>query len=549
MYQALYRKWRPARFADVVGQQHIVTALQNQLASGKTGHAYLFTGTRGTGKTSCAKIFAKALNCPHRENGEPCGKCDICLGIDEGHITDVSEIDAASNNGVDSIRELRDETAYIPGVCAYKVYIIDEVHMLSIAAFNALLKIMEEPPAHVVFILATTEIHKVPATILSRCQRYDFTRITAEDIAAQLSRIAEQEKISLTADAAGLIARLADGAMRDALSILDTCASVGTEVDEELVRRMAGITDRSYLFECSAAIAAHDAPAALALIARLRERSVDMKRLCGELVLHYRNLLLAGVPGGKGLLSGVCAEEEARYYAEAPGVPQQEAARAIRVFAEAGDRMGKSADARIELELAVFTLCGTAAPIAAPVAVQPVAAPVTAPPVAVQPRPAVAEPAPPAPVEAEDIPPPRAAQAAPSSPPKPAAAPQREAPASASAPAEAPPTELFARWDDVVEAMQEKDKLLYVNLRSSKAYLSGKRILIDGGDLFLDYMRKNEFSSKLLKDTIAEVTGTRYAIGPYPHAPQQKSGTMGEDALAQLEALGVPVIYNDEKEQ
>lgn len=534
MYQALYRKWRPARFADVVGQQHIVTALQNQLASGKTGHAYLFTGTRGTGKTSCAKIFAKALNCPHRENGEPCGKCDICLGIDEGHITDVSEIDAASNNGVDSIRELRDETAYIPGVCAYKVYIIDEVHMLSMAAFNALLKIMEEPPAHVVFILATTEIHKVPATILSRCQRYDFTRITAEDIAAQLSRIAAQEKISLTADAAGLIARLADGAMRDALSILDTCASVGTEVDEELVRRMAGITDRSYLFECSAAIAAHDAPAALALIARLRERSVDMKRLCGELVLHYRNLLLAGVPGGKGLLSGVCAEEEARYYAEAPSVPQQEAARAIRVFAEAGDRMGKSADARIELELAVFTLCGTAALIAAPAAALSAAVPVTAP------------------VEVEDIPPPRAAQAAPiaaapSPPPKPAPAPQREVPALA--PAEAPPTELFARWDDVVEAMQEKDKLLYVNLRSSKAYLSGKRILIDGGDLFLDYMRKNEFSSKLLKDTIAEVTGTRYAIGPYPHAPQQKSGTMGEDALAQLEALGVPVIYNDEKEQ
>ncbi len=218
---------------------------------------------------------------------------------------DVVEIDAASNNGVDNIRDLRDETAYTPSVCTYKVYIIDEVHMLSTAAFNALLKIMEEPPSHVIFILATTEIHKVPATILSRCQRYDFTRIAPQDIEGRLLYVAGQEKIELTPDAAGLIARLADGAMRDALSILDTCAGVTNQVDADVVRRMAGVTDKSYLFDLAGAVARQDAAGALRLVAELREKSIDIKRLCDEMILHYRNLLLAGMSGGQGLLVGV----------------------------------------------------------------------------------------------------------------------------------------------------------------------------------------------------------------------------------------------------
>ena len=226
MYRALYRKWRPQRFEDVVGQRAIVTALKNQITAGRVGHAYLFTGVRGTGKTTCAKIFAKAVNCLHPEGGDPCGECEICKGIDNGSLLDVVEMDAASNNGVDDIRDLRDETAYTPSACQYKVYIIDEVHMLSTAAFNALLKTLEEPPAHVIFILATTEIQKVPATILSRCQRYDFTRIGPEDIARRVEYIAGEEKLELTSDGAELIARLADGALRDALSILDTCAGV-----------------------------------------------------------------------------------------------------------------------------------------------------------------------------------------------------------------------------------------------------------------------------------------------------------------------------------
>ena len=265
MYRALYRKWRPQRFADVVGQTAIVTALQNQISAGRIGHAYLFTGTRGTGKTTCAKIFAKAVsrgavNCLDTSSPDPCGECEICKGIDSGSVMDIIEMDAASNNGVDDIRDLRDEVAYLPSVCKYKVYIIDEVHMLSTAAFNALLKTMEEPPEHVIFILATTEVQKVPVTILSRCQRYDFTRITADDIAGRLLYVAGQEKIELDENAAQLIGRLADGAMRDALSILDTCAGVDNHVDEALVRRMAGVTDRGYLFEISDAIAAGAAP-------------------------------------------------------------------------------------------------------------------------------------------------------------------------------------------------------------------------------------------------------------------------------------------------
>ena len=209
---------------------------------------------RGTGKTTCAKIFAKAVNCLHPVNGDPCGECEICKGIDNGSLLDVVEMDAASNNGVDDIRDLRDETAYTPSACQYKVYIIDEVHMLSTAAFNALLKTLEEPPAHVIFILATTEIQKVPATILSRCQRYDFTRIGPEDIARRVEYIAGEEKLELTSDGAELIARLADGALRDALSILDTCAGVTAKIDADVVRRMAGVTDRSYLFHISDAL-------------------------------------------------------------------------------------------------------------------------------------------------------------------------------------------------------------------------------------------------------------------------------------------------------
>ena len=356
MYRALYRKWRPQRFEDVVGQRAIVTALKNQITADRVGHAYLFTGVRGTGKTTCAKIFAKAVNCLHPVNGDPCGECEICKGIDNGSLLDVVEMDAASNNGVDDIRDLRDETAYTPSACRYKVYIIDEVHMLSTAAFNALLKTLEEPPAHVIFILATTEIQKVPATILSRCQRYDFTRIGPEDIARRVEYIAGEEKLELTPEGAELIARLADGALRDALSILDTCAGITAKIDADVVRRMAGVTDRSYLFRISDAIEAQDGAAALAQLAQLRQQSVDVKRLTEELIAHYRALMLAALPGGQSLLSGVSPEEETLYLQKGPQLGQREAIRAIRALGTALEHMTRGSDQRIELELALFSL-------------------------------------------------------------------------------------------------------------------------------------------------------------------------------------------------
>ena len=437
MYRALYRKWRPQRFEDVVAQRGIVTALRNQVASGRVGHAYLFTGVRGTGKTTCAKIFAKAVNCLHPKNGDPCGECEICKGIDNGSILDVVEMDAASNNGVDDIRDLRDETAYTPSACHYKVYIIDEVHMLSTAAFNALLKTLEEPPAHVIFILATTEIQKVPATILSRCQRYDFTRIGPEDIAQRVEYIAGQEGLELTTDGAELISRLADGAMRDALSILDTCAGVTAKIDADVVRRMAGVTDRSYLFRISDALEAQDGAAALAQLAALRQQSVDVKRLTEELITHYRALMLAALPGGQSLLSGVSPEEEAQYLEKGPQLGQREAVRAIRTLGNALEHMTRGSDQRIELELALFTL--SEPPQTAPAAAGSVQAAAPAAPVV---RPFVSAPAQPAPqpfVSAPVTPPPAVQEPLPAPAAEPTSTPEEPAVSPASVPEEPAP--------------------------------------------------------------------------------------------------------------
>ncbi|MDO5448424.1 MAG: DNA polymerase III subunit gamma/tau [Clostridia bacterium] len=286
MYQALYRKWRPQVFADVVGQDHITTTLMNEIETGRHSHAYLFTGSRGTGKTTCAKIFAKAVNCEHPINGDPCNECETCKGIDSGAIMDVIEIDAASNNGVDNIRDIRDEANFTPVNGKYRVYIIDEVHMLSTGAFNALLKTLEEPPAHVKFILATTEVHKLPATILSRCQRFDFKRITPEDIAKRLAYVAGEEGLELEADAAMLIARLADGALRDALSILDQCIGHSRHITLDVVNATVGLAGKEYLFALSASILNKDSASALAQINTLHNNSCDMERLCNELTLQ-----------------------------------------------------------------------------------------------------------------------------------------------------------------------------------------------------------------------------------------------------------------------
>ena len=598
MYRALYRKWRPQRFEDVVGQRAIVAALKNQVAAGRVGHAYLFTGVRGTGKTTCAKIFAKAVNCLDPQNGDPCGQCAVCRGIDDGSILDVVEMDAASNNGVDDIRDLRDETAYTPSICRYKVYIIDEVHMLSTAAFNALLKTLEEPPAHVIFILATTEIQKVPATIRSRCQRYDFTRISPEDIAGRVAQVAGAEGLTLTEGAAGLIARLADGALRDALSILDTCAGVTGQIDEDVVRRMAGVTDRSYLFRMSDALAARDAASALAELAALRQQSVDVKRLTEELIAHYRSLMLAALPGGRELLSGVSPEEEDLYLAKGPALGQREAVRAIRALGGALEHMARGSDQRIELELALFNLTAPdAQPAPAPAAAQASPAPAARPQPAAQPQPAVrpfasgpvpapaaeapaAQPAPQAAPAAEAQPdpanlppwdepsqtPPPPAEAAPARdeplPPPPAeeeAAPPPVEDAPAAQPAFAADPQLdkprrvagrdinpYPQWPEVVDRIRDTDPMLYGYLKKSKAYFDGVRVLIDGGKTFRDFIRVNKGSQRLIKKLIADVSGIAVPIGPYePETSAGRPKASAEDSLHKLEALGLDVTIED----
>ena len=307
MHLALYRKYRSATFDEVISQEHITTTLKNQIKSGTPAHAYLFTGSRGTGKTTCAKLMAKAVNCLSPVDGNPCGECESCKAIAAG-CPDIIEMDAASNNGVDDVRALRDEVMYAPTVCRYKVYIIDEVHMLSSQAFNALLKTIEEPPPHVIFILATTEIHKVPATIASRCQQFRFSRIDVEESTKRLCEIAKKENVNITEDAARLISRLSDGGMRDAVSLLDQCISVSADIDEETVRTTAGIAGTEHLFTLAQCIHEQNAPEALKILDELHNQSKDLMLLLDELLSHFRNLCILSatnsdfslIPAGSG---------------------------------------------------------------------------------------------------------------------------------------------------------------------------------------------------------------------------------------------------------
>ncbi|MBR2039902.1 MAG: DNA polymerase III subunit gamma/tau [Clostridia bacterium] len=291
-YQALYRKYRPETFSDVVGQEHITEILKKEVSQNKTVHAYLFTGTRGTGKTSCAKILARAVNCLDTKDGDPCLECEQCKAFASEENTDIVEIDAASNNGVDNIRELRELINFTPANSKYRVYIIDEVHMLSPGAFNALLKTLEEPPAHVIFILATTEVHKLPATILSRCQRFDFRRIDSEKIAERIQYVASKEGFTVTDEAATLIASVADGGMRDALSILDLCASSSKEIRESTVEGVCAMAGNDYLLELTDCLKNADTQKALLLLDELNNSSVDMLRLLSELTQHFRDLMI-----------------------------------------------------------------------------------------------------------------------------------------------------------------------------------------------------------------------------------------------------------------
>ncbi|MBR3971162.1 MAG: DNA polymerase III subunit gamma/tau [Ruminococcus sp.] len=359
MYKALYRKWRPLTFDDVISQQHITDTLKNQIKNDKTAHAYLFTGSRGTGKTTCARILAKAVNCPDMTDGNPCLKCDICREAEEDSLTDIIEIDAASNNGVDDIRELRDGAVYTPEKCRFKIYIIDEVHMLSASAFNALLKIMEEPPEYVKFILATTEIHKVPATVASRCQRYDFRRIRQKDIASRLLYIAEQEQLNLTDDGAALIAKIADGGMRDAVSLFDQCSVCAEEITADVVSMTAGVAGRDYLFDMLDAVSESDASKALTITSRLYDMSKDLQRLCEELILQFRNIMLIkATPSTAGDIITAMPDELERMKKIAENTPLEVILDRLVQMQGCHERMGRAMNKRVEFEMTLIKMCG-----------------------------------------------------------------------------------------------------------------------------------------------------------------------------------------------
>ena len=357
MYQALYRKWRPRTFDDVVGQSHITETLKRQVASGRLSHAYLFTGTRGTGKTTCAKILARAVNCEHPVDGNPCNECDACRGIENGSILDVLELDAASNTGVDQVRALRDEAVYTPAAVRKRVYIVDEVHMLSTAAFNALLKILEEPPEHLMFILATTELHKVPATIKSRCQQFSFQRILPGDISARLHYVAEQEGIGLTPEGAGLLARLADGGLRDALSLLDQCAGTGGTVDEARILEALGLAGNLESARLMGRIAQRDSQGALEDLARLYSGGKDISTVLGELSALARDLLIRKTAprSGSALLSGNWDETTMRGLSEHFTAPRL--VWILTVLQEVLADLPRSSNRRTDAELCLLRLC------------------------------------------------------------------------------------------------------------------------------------------------------------------------------------------------
>lgn len=357
MYQVLYRKYRPKVFSDVYGQEHVTRTLLNEIKENRVSHAYLFTGSRGTGKTTCAKILAKAVNCENSQDGEPCGECEVCRGIDSGSLFDVVEIDAASNNSVNDIRDLREEVNYTPTRCKYRVYIIDEVHMLSPGAFNALLKTLEEPPAHVIFILATTEVHKLPATILSRCQRFDFKRIKPEIMSLRLKEVADKESISIDDDAAMLISRIADGGLRDGLSILDQCAGKSKKVTASVVSDVAGLAGREALYDLSDAVFSKNSAKALDTIASLYNGSYDMERLCSEMISHFRNFLIVKtVKNNRELI--VCTDDEFDIIKDnASKFTLESIIYSLDLMQNTLAVIKSGANARIEMEMTFVKLC------------------------------------------------------------------------------------------------------------------------------------------------------------------------------------------------
>ena len=542
MYQALYRKYRPKNFDEVVGQEHITATLKQEIASGRIGHAYLFTGSRGTGKTSCSKIIAKAVNCPNQQDGNPCGVCDICKGIDDGSVLDVTEIDAASNNGVDNIRQLREEANFTPAQVSYRVYIIDETHMLSVGAFNALLKIMEEPPEHVIFILATTEVHKIPATILSRCQRFDFRRISPAVIAARVRWVCEQEGIQIEPQAADLIASLAEGGMRDALSLLDVCRSNARTGDNsaehitlEHVRQSAGLAVSDSLFAVADAVLRRDVPAVLQEIDRMFENSIDFEKMCVQLIAHYRGLMMAkAVKNPQEFVSGL-PQDAQRLSAQTAGYPMGQILYSLTVLQDALSRMGRTAQTRVELEMAAIKLCSPELDRSLDAILArldrleaQVRSGAVVPPAGEEKAPASELQAALTRVQEERQTPPQKRSA----PPQDAS--QQDRPKK--------PVVPFAPWPQVLEALRHINTALHGALVSTEAFLDGEIVLIDCQDpLFLEMIRSNDYAKKSLHQALQSGAGRDYRIGPFKREryERKKADDPMEQILASAEKLGV----------
>ncbi len=357
-YQALYRRWRPINFDDMIGQDHITKTLRNQIITGRTSHAYIFTGIRGTGKTSTAKVFSRAINCENPKDGNPCNQCPTCKGILDGSILDVSEIDAASNNGVDNIREIRDEVVYSATQAKYKVYIIDEVHMLSTGAFNALLKTLEEPPAHVMFILATTDIHKVPATILSRCQRFDFRRITADDVAQHLKKVTSADGVQIDDDGLRLVARLAEGSMRDGLSIMDRCLAYGEEkLTYDDIVNILGVAEDRQTVEILRGIAANNTPAVISALDHMVTAGKSIDIIISGLINTARNIMMCRCLTDPGQVLDLGEEDLAELKSVSKNFTEEKCVFCIKTLSETATSVRFSPNPRISLEISLIKLC------------------------------------------------------------------------------------------------------------------------------------------------------------------------------------------------
>ena len=510
MHQALYRKYRPQTFSDVCGQDHISNTLKTQVAENRFSHAYLFTGSRGTGKTSSAKILSKAVNCLNPIDGDPCNECENCRGIDSGEIFDVVEIDAASNRRIEDIRDLRENVDYMPAKAKYKVYIIDEVHMLTKEAFNALLKTLEEPPKHVIFILATTEVWAIPPTILSRCQRYDFNRISVDVISARIKYICMQEGLTIEDNAATLIAKLADGGMRDALSLLDLCAGTDKTITEALVADSAGLIGKEHLFSFVDIIERKDAAAALQLLDELYTASCDIERLFTDLIAHYRDLLVAKTSKNFSRLITGTNEDIIKIEQQAKSIRFENILYCSGKLSESLDKMKGGASKRIVAETALIRLCTDELDSSNEAILKRLGALENkvlsgnfVSQNTIQPK-------------VEDS---NALKAGntdletEASRSKPQTGGIKEENAIKTPKGE---TVRFTKWPEVMEILKDESHIIYAVLNNSKAYISGNLLLIDAPNpTFLETIRSSDRYKEAIRNAVLKVTGVKYGLGPY----------------------------------